>query len=90
MMRSSFSSLACLIAGRVASHPLCFIDDRPTDLERQLTFCPAAQHGACCTELEEANVQASVVAAGVLTPECDALYTEVSLPYFVISPHSLG
>ena len=85
MMRCSFSFLACLIAGRVASHPLCFIDDRPTDLERELTFCPEAQDGACCTELEEANVQANVAAAGNLSPECLPLYTEVSLSCFVIS-----
>lgn len=27
------------------AHPLCFFDDRPTDLTRQNNFCPKAQDG---------------------------------------------
>ena len=76
-MRSSFSFLACLTVGRVASHPLCFVDDKPTDFDQVLTFCPAAQDGACCTDIEEEKVSAIVSAAGDLSPECYDLYKQV-------------
>ena len=76
-MRSSFSFLACLVVGRVASHPLCYVDDKPTDLEGVLLFCPQAQDGACCTDIEEESVELIVEAAGPLTPDCYDLYKQV-------------
>lgn len=77
-MRAAFSFLACVLAGhRVASHPLCYIDDKPTDYEQELTYCPEAQDGACCTDIEEANVSDTVSAAGDLTDECYELYKKV-------------
>lgn len=45
-------SIAIALLGAVtlcASHPLCYVDDRPTDPDEILTFCPEAQAGACCT-----------------------------------------
>ncbi|CAN0493480.1 unnamed protein product, partial [Ectocarpus sp. 12 AP-2014] len=53
MMRA-FAYLAALVATRVASHPRCFFDDRPTDYDQVLTFCDnsIAAHGACCTDDE--------------------------------------
>lgn len=82
---SSLSFLACLIVGRVASHPLCYVDDKPTDYDEVLTFCPTAQDGACCTDLEEAQVESAVDTAsaasstGTLSDKCRDLYTQVSL-----------
>ena len=77
MMRSSLCVLAGLFAGRVASHPLCFIDDKPTDFDQVLTFCPEAQDGACCTDIEEDNVSAAVDAVGPISTECRELYKKV-------------
>lgn len=50
---------------------------RPTDLDRELTFCPAAQAGACCTAEEEEGVQQLFESAGDLTAECADLYQQV-------------
>lgn len=77
MVRSSFSFLACLVVGRVASHPLCYVDDKPTDLDEHLDFCPEAQHGACCTDLEEASVRSIVDEAHPLSDTCYDLYKQV-------------
>ncbi|CAM9894089.1 unnamed protein product [Pylaiella littoralis] len=78
-MRACTALAAFLVAAlKVAAHPICFIDDRPPDVERQLTFCPAAQDGACCTELEEAEVEARYNIIGVtLSGDCAGLYKEV-------------
>lgn len=64
-------------ASRVSSHPLCYVDDRPTDTERQHTFCPAAQDGACCTAAEEAEIQLRFEGAGALSDDCADLYKQV-------------
>lgn len=74
--------LAALLAsaGRVTSHPLCFVDDRPTDTGRQHTFCPAAQDGACCTAAEEAEIQLRFEGAGALSDDCADLYKQVGGP----------
>lgn len=71
--------LAALLAAKIAAHPLCFIDDKPTDYEEVLTFCPEAQAGACCTDLEEAEVEAryDAVSTVPLTGECADLYKQV-------------
>lgn len=61
----------------VEAHPLCFFDDRQTDPFEELTFCPEPQDGACCTDEEEAVVQAKFEAAGSLTAECADFYRQV-------------
>lgn len=61
-----------------SSHPLCYIDDRPTDYDEVLTFCPAAQAGACCTDAEEAAVATRFEAVGALTADCGDLYLQAS------------
>lgn len=63
-------------ASSVAGHPLCY-DDTPTDLEQELNFCPAQQDGACCTDLDEAELETRLLEAGDLGDECTAFYTEV-------------
>lgn len=69
--------LTLLLATWVSGHPLCFFDERPTDYDEVLTFCPAAQAGACCNDLEEAAVVARFDAVGALTGDCIDLYTQV-------------
>jgi len=64
-------------ASRVASHPLCYVDDRPTDTGRQHTFCPAAQDGACCNAAEEDEIQLRFEGAGTLSDDCADLYKQV-------------
>lgn len=71
-------------AVRVADgHPLCYVDERPTDYNQVLNFCPEAQAGACCTDLEEAEVEARFDAAGPLTGDCEDLYKQVCVLCFV-------
>lgn len=68
----------CLVAiGSTAGHPLCFVDDRSTDYDQVLTFCPAAQDGACCTDAEELAVKALFEDAGTLSDFCADLYKQV-------------
>lgn len=69
----------CLVIGSTAGHPLCFIDDRSTDYNQVLTFCPAAQDGACCTDAEESAVKALYEDAGSLSDPCADLYKQVRL-----------
>lgn len=66
-------------ASKVTGHPICFIDSRAPDLglNSSLVFCPAAQDGACCTDVEEAEVQARFEAAGPLSEDCADLYKQV-------------
>ncbi|CAM9199998.1 unnamed protein product [Ectocarpus sp. 12 AP-2014] len=79
----AYACLAALAAMKVAAHPLCFIDDKPTDYDQVLTYCDnsIAMSGACCTDEEEAQVEANYNAAfaeGVVpSSECAALYKEV-------------
>lgn len=79
----AYASLAAALvaASTVAGHPICFIGDRAPDLARTLTYCPAARDGACCTDVEEAEVQARVAAAGPLSGDCADLYKEVRFFY---------
>ncbi|CAM9759383.1 unnamed protein product [Scytosiphon promiscuus] len=65
------------LLGAACSHPLCYVDDRPTDYDEVLTFCPEPQAGACCTDIEEAAVEALFNDAGPLTGDCVDLYTQV-------------
>ncbi|CAN0441744.1 unnamed protein product [Pylaiella littoralis] len=69
--------LVLLCATRVCGHPICFFDDRPTDADEVLDFCPAAQDGACCNDLEEEIVIARFDAVGALTGDCADLYKQV-------------
>lgn len=81
MMRGVGVFAAVLFATSVAvvsGHPLCYFDDRPTDYTEVLTFCPAAEEGACCNDAEEVLVEAQFNAMGNLTGDCIDLYTEVS------------
>lgn len=75
MMRS-WSLIACLAAGRVSGHPLCFINDKPTDVDQVLTFCPPAQDGACCNAAEELDVQERLEKLN-LTGHCYDMYKQV-------------
>lgn len=59
------------------AHPLCWYDSRPTDYDEVLTFCPESQAGACCNDLEEAEILALFDSAGTLTAECQAYYKQV-------------
>ncbi|CAM9889122.1 unnamed protein product, partial [Ectocarpus sp. 4 AP-2014] len=73
-------SIAITLLGALTlctSHPLCYVDDRPTDPDEILEFCPEAQSGACCTDAEEALVQLRHEAVGNLTGDCDDLYKQV-------------
>lgn len=63
-------------AGWAAAHPLCYVNDKPTDLNQVLTFCPAAQDGACCTDLEEAEIKTAFDALN-LTGDCADIYKQV-------------
>lgn len=66
-------------ASRVVGHPLCW-DDTPTDLNQVLTFCPAQQSGACCSDQDELELQAVFAEAGAINDEtCEGLYKEVSI-----------
>lgn len=78
----AYALLAALLAGKIAAHPLCYIDDKPTDYDQVLTFCPEPQAGACCTDLEEAEVVAryNAVSSVPLTGNCADLYKEVKSP----------
>lgn len=73
--------LVLLCATRVCGHPICFFDDRPTDADEVLDFCPAAQDGACCNDLEEEIVIARFDAVGALTGDCADLYKQVSVTH---------
>ncbi|CAM9509059.1 unnamed protein product [Ectocarpus sp. 4 AP-2014] len=79
----AYACLAALAATKVAAHPLCFIDDKPTDYDQVLTYCDnsIAMSGACCTDEEEGIVEANFNAAfaeGVVpSTTCAALYKEV-------------
>lgn len=75
MMRS-WSLIACLVAGRVSGHPLCFINDKPTDVDQVLTFCPEAQDGACCNAAEELDVKERLDELN-LTGDCYDMYKQV-------------
>lgn len=94
MMRT-YALLAALLLSKAAAHPLCYIDAKPTDYDEILTFCPEAQAGACCTDLEEAEVEAryDAVSTVALTGDCADLYKEVRarcarrvpcVPFFVV------
>lgn len=76
-MRGCSFLAAFFTAHRVLAHPLCYVGNRPTDYDEVLTFCPEAQQGACCTDAEEAEVQARFEAAGTLTDDCADLYKQV-------------
>lgn len=61
----------------VAAHPLCYFDNRPTDPDMTLTFCPAQKDGACCNDVEEAAIRKIFDAEGSLTGSCADYYKEV-------------
>lgn len=77
MHRYAVLAIFLATASRVYAHPLCYVDSKPTDFDEVLTFCPEAQSGACCTDLEEAAVEARFDAAGPLTGDCEDLYKQV-------------
>lgn len=73
--------LAITCRWAAVAHPLCFYNDRPTDYEEELTFCPKSfqDDGACCTDAEEAKIEALYNAAAPkpLTGDCADLYKQV-------------
>lgn len=81
--------MACLVAGRVSGHPLCFINDKPTDVDQELTFCPAAQDGACCNTEEEVDVKRRLDELN-LTDKCYDMYKQVRQLYISSRPFPSG
>ncbi|CAN0031245.1 unnamed protein product [Ectocarpus fasciculatus] len=85
----AYACLAALVATKVASHPLCVIDERQPDYDQVLTFCDnsiaatgaCCTAGACCTDDEEAQVvidfNAATPVGEELTGECSDLYKQV-------------
>lgn len=61
----------------VGSHPLCFYNDKPTDYEQVVTFCPQPVEGACCNDAEEAAVEALFLSAGPLSTACADFHKQV-------------
>ncbi|CAN0432934.1 unnamed protein product [Ascophyllum nodosum] len=62
------------------AHPHCHYDEREVDLEREMTFCSMdyASEGVCCTELEEAALNATYTAVvNGLTTECADYYKQL-------------
>lgn len=80
-MRAAAASLFLIglsFLRRVAEgHPLCYFDDRPTNFEQVLTFCPEPQDGACCNDAEEAMVEAIFTARLPLSEKCASYYKQV-------------
>lgn len=64
------------------AHPLCYYDDRPTDPDQELVFCPPQPaYGACCNEMEEIaaiTLYQVVNPNGTLSSDCAAFYRQVS------------
>lgn len=64
------------------AHPLCYYDDKPTDPDQDLIFCPAQEEGACCNDLEETIsimwYQAAFPEGSTATEECKDYYKQVS------------
>lgn len=73
----TLSLLVCLFIGPATGHPFCYVGDRPTDPTQVLEFCPEAGQGACCTDLEEAEVEAIFNEAEDLTGDCAEFYKKV-------------
>lgn len=93
----TLSLLLCIFIGRTTGHPLCYVGDRPTDPGLVLEFCPQPQQGACCTDLEEAEVETIFNAAGYITEGCAEFYKQVggiqlrgwsNVGSFEYAPHS--
>lgn len=67
---------------KVAAHPLCYYEDRPTDPTQVMVFCPEQEEGACCTDLEEMaaiNVYKAPFPEGTVpTDECAEYYRQVT------------
>ena len=83
MLRSIIVLLSCGVGHFVHAHPHCHYDQREVDVGRDLTFCSMeyAPEGICCTEAEEAALEATFNAAGDLTAECADYYKQVLLCY---------
>lgn len=81
MLRSIVVLIASSASYLVSAHPHCHYDLREVDLEGELTFCPMdyATNGICCTEAEEAELEATFNAAGPLTTECADYYHQVNI-----------
>lgn len=75
------AALICILSRRTAAHPLCYYDDRPTDPDMVMIFCPPQEEGACCNEAEEmaAITLYNEASATTLTDECAELYRQVSM-----------
>ena len=81
MLRSIAILLSCGVGCFVYAHPHCHYDQREVDVERDLTFCSMeyAPEGVCCTQEEEAALEATFNAVGDLTAECADYYKQVLL-----------
>lgn len=72
--------------GRLAiAHPLCYYDDKPTDPDMDLQFCPEQEDGACCNDLEEAAAIAvyNAAASDALTGDCATYYRQVCIIFLL-------
>lgn len=70
------------IVWQVNAHPLCYYDDKPTDPDQELLFCPEQNDGACCNDVEElaaiTEYQRVNPNGTALSSECAAFYRQVS------------
>lgn len=78
-MRAPSVLLGAVLVCSVKAHPLCYYDDRPTDYDLVMTFCPEQQDGACCNPTEEAALQALYNSAGILSSTCAKYYKQVNM-----------
>lgn len=74
------------LARQTNAHPLCYHEDRPTDPDAELVFCPdQPAYGACCTESEETAAitvyQAAIGNGTQVSSDCAAYYRQVSFPF---------
>eukprot|EP00903_Cladosiphon_okamuranus_P006180 g6077.t1 len=77
MRAYAFFAAVLAAASRVAGHPICWVGTRSPDPLEAYDFCPTPQDGGCCTDAEEAQVQARFEAVGPLSDECAHYYKQV-------------
>jgi len=88
MLRNIIILALCGLGYYACAHPHCHFNQREVNLERELTFCSMdyAEAGVCCTEEEEATLEATLMSAvGDLTTECADYYQQVIQQYISYS-----
>lgn len=87
-------AVLCTLGNRVRAHPLCHYDARPPDPDMFLLFCPEQEDGACCNEIEEAEVITWYNEEVITTDACGEYFREVCssisrvpwIPRFLLLP----